>query len=832
MNTIQLTDNWEVRKDFLLGGPEGPSCHAGPEDGWLPAAVPGDIHEAMVASGAFGDPVTGLNSFDSDWTKTNSWWYRRRFVPPKEWDVADVVELSLAGLDSEAAIYLNGQCLGHHRNAFRPFVTDIKPWFCAGQENTLLIRLSAGVERISEADVHAGDGFLASTPGRDKPERGENRRVRVRKPQYVFGWDWAPCVPTTGIAFTPVVRALRKACLRDVTIVPEVAADGRVRLRMAIEVEALDPLCSTRGTVSVRLVDVQGREVGVKTDTFLRSGINHVDLAADLEAPQWWWPHGMGEPHLYTVDVQLKGEGWSDNLRRHWGLRTVELDTKEGFRFIVNGQPVYAKGGNWVPADSLYARVTPAKIEHLVAEAKAANFNMLRVWGGGLYEQDAFYDACDRQGIMVWQDFMFACATYPDNDDGFVREVELEADYQTRRLRAHPCVVLWCGSNENTQALHSWWQKLSLRGTKLYNHTLPTAVRRNCPELPYWNGSPYGGEDPNGYEEGDVHEWRWKLDQPLDAQIRLENYDTSRAKFLSEYGVTGPCVVESVREYLAGVPEEKLTEARRHHTNAFEDGFTGAMIAKRYGQDAQALSLEEYCRLGGLGHGHAYEYVLDSGRFRAECWGTLFWMYNDCWGEEGWSIVDYYLRRKPAWYFVRRAFAPRRLLARWQDGIVRVVLANDARTPFNGAIRVGRLAEDGSVAEERLVAVEVAPMSRAEVFSRADAPFTGIWFACSADDELDDGELDPAVLYASEPKALRGDAPAIQCTVEPTTERSTRVRVSSDGFAHAVEILLPEGHVASDQFFDLLPGRSRSVEVTPPLPDGVTTLRVRCEEVG
>jgi beta-mannosidase len=357
-------------------------------------------------------------------------------------------------------------------------------------------------------------------------------------------------------------------------------------------------------------------------------------------------------------------------------------------------------------------------------------------------------------------------------------------------------------------------------------------VRRNCPELPYWNGSPYGGEDPNGYEEGDVHEWRWKLDQPLDAQIRLENYDTSRAKFLSEYGVTGPCVVESVREYLAGVPEEKLTEARRHHTNAFEDGFTGAMIAKRYGQDAQALSLEEYCRLGGLGHGHAYEYVLDSGRFRAECWGTLFWMYNDCWGEEGWSIVDYYLRRKPAWYFVRRAFAPRRLLARWQDGIVRVVLANDARTPFNGAIRVGRLAEDGSVAEERLVAVEVAPMSRAEVFSRADAPFTGIWFACSADDELDDGELDPAVLYASEPKALRGDAPAIQCTVEPTTERSTRVRVSSDGFAHAVEILLPEGHVASDQFFDLLPGRSRSVEVTPPLPDGVTTLRVRCEEVG
>jgi beta-mannosidase len=522
----------------------------------------------------------------------------------------------------------------------------------------------------------------------------------------------------------------------------------------------------------------------------------------------------MGEQHLYRVEAGLEVNGERTTYPTFdYGLRTLELDTEGKFAIVINGRTVFCKGANWIPADAIYARVDRERHETLIREAAAVNFNMLRIWGGGRYEGEAFYQDCDRHGVMIWHDFMFACAPYPDHLDAFRAEVEREADYQTRRLGRHACVVLWSGSNENNWGFRDWWDEQTQGGAWTYNYALPRIVQRNTPEIPYWNGSPYGGDEPNSSEVGDRHHWFDCMMNPeMEKRITPEEYDKCDSLFVSEFGYVGAPVMETVLEYMGDAPLDRQGAVWQHHTNTFEKSTVDAGIRKHYA-DPEQLSIEEYLLYSGLCQGLMYSYALDSMRYRPNCHGSLFWMYEDCWGEIGWTIVDYYLRRKPAWYFVRRAYAPLRLILRPGDGgDIRVVIANDTMGPRTFELEVGYVSLDGQVAELQRTRVEAVPLARSELvtFERGEHdPTEGLWIARASAAP----GIEPALLRAVDYRQLQRADPGLSATGVEVDDAGGTVRVHAERYAHAVHLLLPPDAIPVDDYFDLLPGEERAVRV-------------------
>ena len=811
---IILNGTWELRDEPLGGEPAETAARLQAlRQGWIASPVPGDIHQGLVAAGRIEEPLLGLNSEDCRWTEDRAWWYRKTFDAPSGWKTADRVEIALDGLDANAELFLNGLHIGAHRNAFRPFVADVKPGL-RPTGNVLLIRLSAGLETVCEADLDAPDGVRAPTEaskGR-RAGRGDERRIMVRKPQYGFGWDWSPRIATTAIGGDVRLRLLKTACIRDVHIVP--VRDDRgagVRLKATVTVDRLHFWKTADGVVTLSVTDPRGRRHATEWRGLLRSGRNHIDLELPLRQPQLWWPNGYGEHPLYRVNAAVRvGRERAAFPAFHTGLRFLELDTGPGtFALRVNGVKIFCKGANWIPPDALYARTKPAQYRKLVREARAANFNMLRVWGGGRYEHDAFYEACDRNGILVWQDFMYACAPYPDHQESFRLEAEREADHQTRRLRHHPCLALWCGNNENVWGFKDWWDERTRRGAWIYHDLLPEVVRRHCREIPYWNGSPYGGVDtPNSETVGNRHHWHdCMMHAEMHKRITPEEYDRCRALFVSEYGYIGAPVRKTIETYLDGAPFDRGGKVWQHHNNTFEKNTVEAGIRKHY-RDPEGLTLDDYLLYAGLCQGLMYGYSLESFRARADCHGCLFWMFNDCWGEVGWSIIDYYLRRKPAYDFVRRALAPVRLILRAEGDRIRVVVANDTRDDVTLTLDCGYLPFDGSGATLGRCRVVAAAAARTDVVRLPRGkhdPAAGLWVARP----VGASDVRPGIFRAMDFRRLQVE-PA-KLSVQVIGDDILEVRAQT--YAHAVHLMLPGDAVPEDDYVDLLPGETRRIKV-------------------
>jgi beta-mannosidase len=817
MSIISLNGEWELRDEPLARGAGEARAIAALVDGWIAAPVPGDIHQALLAAGRIAEPLVGMHSYECAWTEARAWWYRLRFDAPTDWHTADRVELELDGLDSNAAIFLNDVQLGTHINAFRPFVRDVKPHL-RPEENCLLVRLTTGVETVTEEQAYSMNGVPAPTEaGNGRPDRGDIRRPFVRKPQFTFGWDWSPRLATTAIAGGVRLHCIHKACIRDVQMVAAQRPDEAVDLTSIVSVDWLDQFGTTDATVTLTVTDENGEQHAVERAVMFRSGLNYINLTVTLDRPRLWWPNGLGGQHRYTIDARVTIDDQDyDYPGFKYGLRFVELCTDGTFAVVVNGEKVFCKGANWVPCDAVYARASDERYTALLEEARTANFTMLRIWGGGWYEREVFYDTCDRLGLMVWQDFMFACAPYPDHLDWFNREVEHEAAYQTRRLRNHASVVLWCGNNENHAALYHWWARQTEAGTHIYNYLLPAIVRRNCPGTPYWNSSPYGGPDPGCQTVGDDHHWHECMMNPeMEHRTTPERYDECTSPFLSEFGYIGACCPASTRQYLDG-PLDSTTDAWRHHTNTFEKSTVAAGIAKHYG-GPESLSVEEYLYYSELCQGLMYQHAFDSTRYRANNFGCLFWMYNDAWGEIGWTVIDYYLRRKPSFYYTQRAYAPVRLVLREHADGIRCVAANDTREEVQLDVEHGYVALDGTERDDSQTTVSLPPLSRTEccvMERRGHDARAGIWFAHVP--ERDD--IAPAVFRAVDFRELRIVDPRLQWEVLNATNTSCTVRISAEAYAHAVHVVDSDDIKCSDNYFDLLPRDSRTIRIE--LPDG------------
>ncbi|MHB9133818.1 MAG: glycoside hydrolase family 2 protein [Armatimonadota bacterium] len=816
--TITLNGEWMVLSTPLSEEGETGLQEVGATlDGWMSAMVPGEIHLDLLRAGRMADPEISDNARSSRWPEEHAWWYRTTFQITADFIDQERQQLIADGLECNAQLYLNGQPIGLACNAFVEHTFDIRGAVQAG-ENELLVRLTAGTELIKDRD-RLGEWF-------DEPIyalRNLTQQRYLRKPQYEYGWDWNDPLPNIGIWRGMRVEARSHAVIHEFRL-DTVMQDAQVFLTGQAILENLHPWTERPCVFEVIITPPAGEPILTRISCVLPMSRTALPLQIAIPDPQLWWPNGMGEQPLYQVTARvLHDEVESDRLQQTIGLRTVEIDRTplpDGSRFCirVNGQQVFCRGGNWAPSDMIPARVTPERYEALVGEAKNAHFTMFRLNGVGYYEDDAFFDACDRAGILLWQDFTFACMTYPDHDPAFRAAVRDEAEAVVRRLRHHPSLALWCGCNESIWLNSGGKDPYTLGGIRLFGQVLPDVCRQLDPLRPYWPCSPYGGDEPNSESSGNNHWWYpFFMNPNVNRRIRHEVVDECRARFVSEYGIIGPPHLDSVREYLKPEEQSRETPAWKIHTNTFEHGTVAEGIRYHYG-DPDNLSLPDYLLYGQLYQALMHGGAMEALRFRksdpdAECWGALIWSYNDCWGEMGWSVIDHYLRRKASYYWLRRACSPVKVIIRPREDRLVVRIVNDTLRSYDAELQHGWFRVDGTDRQLTTQPIAIPSNGMVEIarvaIQESLSPREWIYGAILTGDGF---PADQAVWLMAPYREL-----ALSASNLSITARDNALEIVSPVFCHAIHIDDGGHEVLSDNYFDLLPGIPRIITEKSPM---------------
>lgn len=820
MNVFSLNEGFAVK--------ESPMCCESPAEARLlptiaTVTLPCDVHMALMQAGRIKDPTLADYCKDIGWVEQRAWWFFRTF-DRAELPEAEVTELVLTWVDTHAVIFLNGVQIGTSDSVHIPFVRDLTRYLKDG-ENELAVRVTTGLEQVRDedlAELYYSTGL--EPPIEPFPRRGDTRRAFVRRPQYSTGWDWAPRIATCGLNGTAQIRTMQGAAVRALTVSTVSANNDQALLHVTAEVWSPDRACTREAALTFTLTASNGAEAVVHTqnDVLLTSGTNFIDFTVTVAQPMLWWPNGSGEQPLYTAACTVTTENGGDTLQCRVGIRTLRLviDKHEGrrdFYFEVNGVAIFCKGGDWIPPDHLYARASADRLRKLVWHAQQANFNMLRIWGGGIYERDAFYDACDEAGILIWHDFMFGCSPYPDHRTQFCALVEKELQYQTTRLATHPCMALWCGNNENHWIYYQRpypYDNDRQFGLMTANDMCVRAVRANCPHIPYWNSSPYGGAEPNDPACGDVHHWHACFMHPdIEKRIDPFAYDELPASFVSEYGYIGPCCEETMRQYFDGAPVDMESDIWRLHTNTYEKQTVAAGVLKHYGRTF--TDMETYIYNAGMVQSMMYNYSLEALRSKPYCGGALFWMFNDTWGETGWTIVDPFLRRKPGYYGVKRAFAPVRLILRRDGDRIVITGCNETAENREIVVRLGITALSGEENTFVSACLSVPARSRGPVMCvpLPDADWTRSVFAVLPEDS----DVAPAALRMTE--TVNQQLPTPDFTATCTADGDDLLlTLTAKNYVHGL-MLTTDGN-PEDSGFDLLPSETRTLRIigtnTPP----------------
>jgi beta-mannosidase len=676
------------------GSAEAESVAAG-KDEWIPASAPGDTYLALHAAGVLPHPFERENEQACAWVKDREWWWRSQFAatPARH---GERVVLTFDGLDTYASVWLNGQLLGATDNMFTASRFDIGNLLRSDAPNLLLVRFTP--PGVVSADKNMETWDIIADPIK------ESKRQFHRKAQFGWGWDWAPRLPGVGIWRAVRIERQKTAVIDDVRFTTEsIGATAKVSVAVGIDCFATTDRHPESLSADVTLAAPDGTVAATGTVTFDTPG-HPSAIRLDVAAPQLWWTSELGEPALYTLTVRLIDAGQTlDRRTLQVGIRTIELDTSpdpdeagcDFFRFVLNGVAVFARGVNWIPASSCVGAVSEADYERLLSSSAAANINMMRVWGGGVYESDRFYETCDRLGLLVWQDFMFACAPYPEHEPILVESVRQEVAQQIVRLRHHPCLALWCGNNEG-QAVHQFMTMMAATNTPypgdlFFQKIIPEALTRLDPSTPYWPGSPYGGPSHNSMRAGDVHNWTvWHGVPPIPDALPEGTFDHSpeavaytryaedRARFVSEFGIQASPSHNTLSRWLAS---EDLALGTRGFLNRIKDHPQDKVNAMLLPVTGLPTTLDQYIEFTQLVQAEGLKYGIEHYRRRKpHCSGTLIWQYNDCWPGVSWSLIDYDGARKASWYYVARAYAP--VIGSFRtaaDGTIELWVTNDMR---------------------------------------------------------------------------------------------------------------------------------------------------------
>jgi beta-mannosidase len=811
-------------RDFAPGeGLAAGAAASGPAaEGWVEVPVPGDVHRALVAAGRIPHPFYDRNEDLVAWMEEREWWYRLRFDGPEAPAGDERLRLVLHGLDTFATVFLNGEELGRHGNMFREATFDVTARVRPGEENLLAVRFDPPL-------AHAGPAAFGEWAPNEK------RRVWLRKAQYGWGWDWGPRLPTIGLWRPVELRRERVAALTGVRFATlRLPAPGRDAL---VEVEVGAERFAGEGPLAAA-IELRGPDGALAAQaTLALDGPRARTAYLTLEDPPLWWTHDLGEPARHALRVALLCDGEELDAREQAvGVRTIELDQRPDpdepgtrfFRFVLNGVGIFARGANWIPADSFVGDLPVARYEARLRDAREANMNMLRVWGGGLYEHDVLYDLCDRLGILVWQDFMFACGPYPERE--LAAEVELEARYQVARLRHHPSLALWCGNNENQwihDQQHPTEHGARVPGALFYDEILPRVVAELNATTPYWPGSPFGGNDHNDRDEGDVHDWDvWHGNhprrfgeparrEPTPESVSFRRYAEDAGRFISEFGVLAAPDRETLRRW---IPADQLfhhSPAMDHHTKDSPKDKIDMLLESVTGV---AHDLDEFVDFSMIAQAEALKFGIEHFRRRSpHCSGTLVWQLNDCWPVLSWALVDYHGFGKAGYFFVRRVYAP--VLASFREaagGALELWVTNDTPEPVRDVARVGlRRFAGGAALHEEEVAVDVPALASRRVRSWPAGELPGGADRYAAVRSAS-GAFPANRHFFVAIKDLEREPGRVEHAVEALDERTLAVRLRAvDGYAYFVHMAVPDGAARfSDNYLELEPGEERVVTVS------------------
>ena len=553
--------------------------------------------------------------------------------------------------------------------------------------------------------------------------------------------------------------------------------------------------------------------------------------------PRLWWTHDLGDPFLYDFKVTLrKGKEVLDVKEERVGIRSLTLDQSPDpeergralFRFVLNGVPIFAKGANWIPADSFVGAIPDDQYQRLLSMARDANMNMLRVWGGGIYEHDIFYGICDQLGILIWQDFMFACAMYPENDQSFIANVEAEARYQVRRLRSHPALALWCGNNEN-EWLHDRnnpdHPEQAVPGALYYDQILPAAVKELDGCTPYWISSPYGGNDYNSMEDGDRHNW-WvwhggpprRFGDPVITDrspegVSYRHYAEDSGRFISEFGMHAAPVFETLRRVIPEDQRYHHSPAMDHHNKDNPKNKGDNLMQTVTGLPA---NLDEYIDFSMIAQAEGLKFGIEHFRRRKpHCSGTLFWQLNDCWPVLSWSLIDYYGFGKAGYYYAARVYAP--VLASFKeeaDGGVSLWITNDSLTEFEDSISVRLVNFNGEVIWDQPFKIEIPTnLSRQLIHWSASelgpAPDRYLAVRSAA------GKFPANRHFFTAIKDLQRTVTPPQVTYRQINDHEVEVDLSASVYVYFFHLTHPSEFTHySDNYFDLEPAETRTIRVS------------------
>ncbi len=793
--TIQIQNlahsNWKFRK-------KGDAA-------WLPATVPGNVHTDLLNLGQIEDPFLQTNEEKVKWVENADWEYECVFMVSKENATKGNVELCLANLDTYGKVFLNNQLIAETNNQFRTWKYDVTKLIIPGK-NTLFIELNSSLNK----GIENSKSLSFILPG------GE--ALWTRKAQYQYGWDWGPRLITCGIDQVSLCY-WKDAKIEEIQTSYKIEKDTSAQVYFEVQIGSNQNI-----DAEILLHCLNEKSIGdVLFPVKLLKGNNNIKIPFKIPKVELWWTNGLGLAKLYKWNVELKKDGMNIQTQKETiGFRTIEIcETTDSigseFSFKVNGRKVFMKGANYIPPHSFLNGLNQSKYKELVVEAAEANMNMLRVWGGGVYPADAFFEACDENGILVWQDFMFACAMYP-GDEGFVNNVKKEAEDQVKRLRNHPSLAIWCGNNEVDEAWKNWgWQnqyKYSFKDSsyiantykKVFIETLADVVKKEDKGRFYWPSSPsIGWGRPQSLRQGDMHYWGvwWGM-------LPFEVYEQKVGRFMSEYGFQGMPNLNTFKQFM-NTKEFDSSSYKLHqkHGKGYETIY--AYLERDYKVPGK---FDELIYTSQLVQARGMQIAIEAHR-RAKpvCMGTLYWQLNDCWPVTSWSSIDYYGRKKAFHYHLKRLYANELISFKAQGDSVLVYVITDKQKSTQGKLKMQLLDFNGNL---------LKTIEKDIVLEANSSAIKGVWFDPNlkgfdknkcllfVDFSTVDGSIQ-GKFYFSKPKELILPKEQLSLTLI-----DNKILLYSDVLVKDLYLYSDEEYEFSVNFFDLLPGEKKWVEVKLP----------------
>ena len=811
---------------------------AGSNEG-MSARVPGTVHQDLLDHGRLPDPFYGMNEQKVQWVEKEDWLYRTVFTVTADQLKSDAAWLTFEGLDTYADVYLNGSLLLKADNMFVGHKLAVKDVLREG-ENRLMIRFRSPVEET--APQWDTDGF--NYPA-DNDHSEKRKSVYTRKAPYSYGWDWGIRLATSGIWRPVKLTFCNGAAIDDFFVCQQEVTEQVAKVDTQLEI---NNVTSTPKEAQVKVVYAYGEQADTLTRTVvLQPGKNSLSMPAWIEKPHLWMPNGWGDPALYTFTATVSVDGKEVASREEAiGLRSIRVvmeDDKDGksFYFEVNGKPMFAKGSNYIPGDALLPNMTGERYARLFEDIRAANMNMVRVWGGGIYEDDRFYEEADRNGILVWQDFIFACTTYP-HDPTFLKRVSEEAVYNMRRLRNHASLAMWCGNNEIYEGMRYWgwkdkyspvvWKEMTEGYDVLFRQLLPELVEANDPGRFYMHGSPYEANwgRPESWKIADSHNWgTWYGQKPF------ESLDTEIPRFMSEYGFQAFPEMKTIRMFASPEDYELESPVMNAHQKASIGNFLIKKTMALYYKVPEKF--EDLIYAGLILQGQGMRHGIEAHRrHRPYCMGSLPWQLNDSWPVVSWSSIDYYGNWKAMHYQIRRAFAPVLVDAIKEGNNLSYYIMSDRLTDEELTLNLELMDFNGKVYRKQKVD-GLLPANTSKLFYQEpveqalagrDSATTFMHMVVKSKK----GEvLSDEIYYFAHPKDQLLPKTPLQWQVKQK-KGYCEVTVKADKLARDIFIEVPvQGVRFSDNFFDLLPGQKKKVIITSPDGKSLDHLQVTVHQL-